>query len=134
MLAHLEEDVEIPAGPPRIPASPSPARRMRVPVSTPAGMLTDSERSFSTRPAPWQTLQGFLMVWPSPPQVGQVRSTVKKPCWARTLPMPEQVGQTVGSAPPSAPVPEQAVQATEVGTVMVFCAPRKASSSEMRML
>ena len=38
-------------------------------------------------------LQGFLMIWPRPEHVGQVRSTVKKPCCARTLPMPEQVGQ-----------------------------------------
>ena len=53
-------------------------------------------------------------------QVGQVRSTVKKPCCARTLPMPEQVGQETGSAPPSAPVPEQAAQATDVGTLIVF--------------
>ena len=42
---------------------------------------------------------------PWPLQVGQERSTVKKPCCARTLPMPEQVGQVVGSDPPSAPVP-----------------------------
>ena len=89
---------------------------MRVPVSTPAGMLTDKERSFSVRPAPPQDLQGFLMVWPAPAQVGQVRSTVKKPCWARTLPMPEQVGQVTGSAPPSAPVPLHTSQPTELGT------------------
>jgi hypothetical protein len=90
---------------------------MRVPVSTPAGMLTDSERSFSTRPAPPQALQGFLTIWPSPPQVGQVRSTVKKPCCARTLPMPEQVGQVTGSAPPSAPGAAQVSQATTGGHV-----------------
>ena len=57
------------------------------------GDVHDSERSFSTRPAPRQVVQGFLMIWPMPEQVGQVRSTVKKPCCARTLPMPEQVGQ-----------------------------------------
>ena len=33
------------------------------------------------------------MICPRPPQVGQVRSTVKKPCCALTLPWPEQVGQ-----------------------------------------
>src|SRR6056297_341086 len=104
-----------PGGPPRIPASPSPDRRMRVPVSTPAGMLTDSAFSFSSRPDPPQTRQGFLTIWPTPPQVGQVRSTVKKPCCARTFPMPEQVGQVCGSAPPSAPEPLQASHWTAVG-------------------
>ena len=38
--------------------------------------------------------------------------------------MPEQVGQVIGSAPPSAPVPLQTSQATEVGTVIVACLPR----------
>ena len=117
-----------------MPASPSPARRIRVPVSTPGGMLTDRVRSFSVRPCPPQDRHGFLTIWPSPAQVGQVRSTVKKPCWARTLPMPEQVGQVTGSAPPSAPVPRQVSQATEAGTLMVFWTPLNASSSVTRRL
>ena len=64
------------------------------------------------------------MIWPRPPQVGQVRSTVKKPCWARTLPWPEQVGQVEGSEPPSAPVPWQTSQAALDGTVIVAGLPR----------
>ena len=52
MRLDRQEDIEIAGGPPRRPASPSPARRMRVPSSTPAGMLTDSVRSLITRPAP----------------------------------------------------------------------------------
>ena len=67
-------------------------------------------------------------------QVGQVRSTVKKPCCARTLPIPEQVGQVDGSAPPSAPVPLQTSQTALVGTVMPACLPLKASSSVIRRL
>ena len=63
------------------------------------------------------------MIWPRPPQVGQVRSTVKKPCCARTLPWPEQVGQVAGSAPPWAPVPWQTSQAALDGTVIVACLP-----------
>ena len=97
---------------------------MRVPDSTPAGITTDRLRSCATRPAPAQDLQGFFTIWPLPLQVGQVRSTVKKPWLARTLPMPEQVGQGVGSAAPSAPVPLQEEQATAPGTVMVFSMPR----------
>ena len=69
-----------------------------------------------------------------PEQVGQVRSTVKNPCCARTLPMPEQVGHICGSAPLSAPVPLHSSQVTAVGTVMVFCTPWKASSRETRRL
>ena len=69
-----------PDGPPRMPASPSPDRRIRVPVSTPAGIFTESERSFSTRPAPEQDLHGLLIIWPMPEHVGQERSTVKNPC------------------------------------------------------
>ena len=59
---------------------------------------------------------------------------VKKPCWARTLPIPEQVGQAAGWAPPSAPVPEQASHWTEPGTVIVSCLPLNASSSVTRRL
>ena len=101
-----------------------------MPVSTPAGMLTASERCFSIRPAPWQAAQGFFTIWPWPLQVGHVRSTVKKPWLARTLPMPAQVGQVAGSTAPSAPVPLHSPQATEPGTEIVFCKPAKASSSE----
>ena len=64
---------------------------MRVPSSTPAGMFTASDFSFCTRPAPRQTGQGSAITWPAPWQVGQVRSTVKKPCCARTLPAPPHV-------------------------------------------
>ncbi len=70
---------------------------MRVPSSTPAGICTDRVRSRGTVPAPAQTRQGLRITRPEPPQVGQVRSTRKKPCWARTLPAPPQVGQV--SAP-----------------------------------
>ena len=82
-----------------------------------------SVRSFLTRPDPPQEAQGFLMICPRPPQVGQVRSTVKKPCCALTLPWPEQVGQVAGSAPPWAPVPWQASQAALDGTLIVACLP-----------
>ena len=54
---------------------------------------------------------------PVPRQFGQVRSMVKKPCCARTLPSPEQVGHVSGFEPASAPVPLQASQASAVGTL-----------------
>ena len=83
---------------------------MRVPSSTPAGMLTESVRSRVTRPAPPQAVQGFSMTWPRPWQDGQVRSRVKKPWAWRILPWPPQVEQVLGLVPALAPVPEQASQ------------------------
>ena len=41
-----------PAWPPLIPASPSPATRILLPSSTPAGILTDKVFSFLTLPSP----------------------------------------------------------------------------------
>src|SRR5262249_15388540 len=104
-----------PAGPPRPPASPSPASLMRVPSSTPAGMLTESARSRVTRPEPEQDGQGLSITWPRPWQLGQVRSRVKKPWAWRIRPWPPQVGQAFGLVPDLAPEPEQDSQVTEVG-------------------
>ena len=39
---------------------------MRVPSSTPWGMLTESWRSLVTRPAPLQAVQGSSIFWPLP--------------------------------------------------------------------
>ncbi len=69
---------------------------MRVPSSTPAGMLTESVRSRVTRPEPAQDGHGLSITWPRPWQVGQVRSSVKKPWAWRMRPAPPQVGQVFG--------------------------------------
>ncbi len=63
------------------------------------------------------------MTRPTPPQAGQVRSMVKKPCCARTRPAPSQVGQVTGRLPGSAPEPSQASHVTLVGTRICFSAP-----------
>src|ERR1700722_1993040 len=68
-----------PGSPPRAPASPSLARRMRVPSSTPAGILTSSDFSLRILPEPAHLRQGFLMILPAPWHDEQVRSIVKKP-------------------------------------------------------
>src|SRR5512147_2146860 len=96
---------------------------MRVPSSTPIGMVTDSVRSRVTRPAPEHDGQGVSIVSPRPWQVGQVRSMVKKPWLARTLPMPPQVRHETGDVPALAPEPEQASQVTEVGTLICAVLP-----------
>ena len=89
---------------------------MRVPSSTPGGMLIDSVRSRVTRPEPAHDAQGFSITWPRPWQIGQVRSSVKKPWVWRMLPWPLQVAQAFGLVPALAPVPEQTSQVTEVGS------------------
>ena len=89
-----QENVEIAGGPPRTPASPSPASRMRVPSSTPGGMLTESVRSRVTRPEPVQDGQASSIIWPRPWQPGQVRSSVKKPWPAAPGPRRRRSGRS----------------------------------------
>ena len=87
-----------------------------------------SVRSRPTVPTPWQTLHGLRMVRPAPPQVGQVRSTRKKPCCVRNLPVPLQVEQVSAVRfLSSEPVPVQASHTTRVGTRTFALAPAKAS-------
>ena len=115
MRLDAEEDVD-PRPARRTPASPSPASLILVPSSTPAGMFTDSVRSLVTRPCPEQAPQGSEITRPRPWQVGQVRSTVKKPEDVRTAPWPLQVGQVLGLVPGLAPDPLHGSQETDVGT------------------
>src|SRR5689334_6078052 len=107
---------------------------MRVPSSTPAGILTDSVRSRVTRPPPPHTLQGSSMTWPRPWQVGQVRSSVKNPCACLILPAPAQVEQGLGLVPALAPLPEHASQVTDVGMRICADLPANASSRLISML
>ena len=107
---------------------------MRVPSSTPEGMETDRVFSFCTLPMPPQDRQGSRITLHEPWQLGQVRSTVKKPDWERTRPLPWQVTQVTGAAAPAAPVPRQESHWTEVGTRMLVFLPAKASVSVISML
>ena len=107
---------------------------MRVPSSTPAGILTCRVFSRRTRPLPEQVRQGFSITRPAPWQLVQVRSTVKKPCCARMRPRPWQVWQVTGLEPGAAPMPLQSSHDTEVGTRMRASDPAKASSSDISRL
>ena len=97
-------------------------------------MLTESERSCVVRPVPEHLAQGDLITWPRPLQVGQVRSTEKKPCAARTRPAPPQVAHVEAWVPGLAPEPEHSVQETAEGTRICAVFPAKASSSETSIL
>ena len=100
---------------------------MRVPSSTPAGIVTCKLRSLVTRPWPPHELQGSLITWPRPAHVGQARSTVKKPDCERTAPAPPQVPQVFGWVPGLAPEPLHGSQVTDEGTRTVAVFPVKAS-------
>jgi len=107
---------------------------MRVPSSTPGGMLTESVRSRVTRLEPEQVGHGLSITWPRPWQPVQVRSSVKKPWAWRMRPAPPQCGQVFGLVPALAPVPEQASHDTEVGMRTCAVLPAKASSRLISML
>src|SRR5437588_9188683 len=107
---------------------------MRVPSSTPGGMLTERERSRVSRPEPEHDGQGLSITWPRPWQPAQVRSRVKDPCAWRSRPEPPQCGQVLGLLPALAPVPEQDSQETELGMRPWAALPAKASSRSISML
>src|SRR5215470_8055794 len=64
-----------PRPPPCVPPAPSPATRIREPVSTPAGILTSRLRRLLAHPVPRHSGQGFRLTCPDPPQVGQGSSS-----------------------------------------------------------
>src|SRR3569623_1076446 len=117
-----------PAGPPCSPASPSPASRMRSPLSTPGGIFTCRVLCSWTRPWPWQLAHGSLITLPLPRQRGQVCCSEKKPCCIRTWPTPPQVVQVTGLLPLAAPEPAHTAQSTSIGTRIFTAVPCTASS------
>ena len=68
-----------PAGPPRMPASPLPGRRIFEPSLTPAGMLTRYFLSSRSRPWPLQVGHGSSITVPEPPQREHGRVIEKTP-------------------------------------------------------
>src|SRR5215510_13595246 len=118
-----------PDGPPLRPASPSRAKRIRSPLSTPAGTLTDSVLFLRTRPRPPHSRHGLSIVAPAPPQLGQVCWIEKKPCATRTWPTPLHVLQLIGCEPGSAPFPVQRTHSTCAGISSVIESPATACSS-----
>ena len=94
-----------PGDDPLAPASPSPERRILVPLSTPAGTFTDNFLFLLTRPWPLQGLHGSPIISPTPEHEAQVLSIVKKPCWALILPYPPHWLHCLGLEPLFAPEP-----------------------------
>ena len=73
---------------PLVPASPSPFTRRREPVSTPGGMVTESERVSCTLPSPRQLSHGVWTMVPVPPQRGQGCAIWKMPLEVTIEPEP----------------------------------------------
>ena len=69
-----------PGAEPLAPASPSPERRIRVPLSTPEGTFTESFLLLFTLPCPLHGRHGSPMISPTPEQEAHVLSIVKNPC------------------------------------------------------
>src|ERR687898_241522 len=119
-----------PAGPPRMPASPLPGRRIREPSLTPAGMLTRYFLSSRSLPCPPHVGHGSSITVPEPPQREHGRVIENTPWPWDSTPRPWQTGQTIGEVPGRAPVPRQVLHATWVATETGTCAPSIACSNE----
>ena len=98
-----------PAGPPPGPTSPSPASWMRVPLSTPAGILTVSVRRERIRPSPAHSGHGVGTTVPKPWHCGHGREVMTWPRKDRvtceTSPRPRHMSQVCAEVPGAAPSP-----------------------------
>src|SRR3954452_144576 len=123
-----------PDGPPRSPASPLPASRIREPSLTPGGMLTRYFLTSRSRPWPAQVGQGSSMTVPAPLQRAQGRVIENRPWPWDSTPRPWHTGQTTGEVPGRAPVPRQVVHGAWVATETGICAPSTACSNDSETL
>lgn len=118
-------------GPPPGPTSPSPASWIRVPLSTPAGILTVSVRRERMRPSPHGTWHGVGTTVPKPWHWGQGREVMTWPRNDRvtcdTSPRPRHMSHVCAEVPGAAPSPEQVVQTTAVSTWISLVVPKAAS-------
>src|SRR5690606_16329260 len=109
-----------PGGPPPGPTSPSPDSGMRVPESTPAGILMVSDRRVRTLPSPEHSPHGRGLTVPYPWHCGHGRVVITWPrndrCTWLTSPWPPHVGQVVSDDPGAVPSPLHAMQTIAVST------------------
>ena len=88
---------------------------MRVPSSTPGGMLTDSVRSRVTRPEP-RAGRARILDHLAAALAGRTGALQREEALrVADAAVPPQVAQVFGLVPALAPVPEQVSQVTEVG-------------------
>ena len=100
-----------PGGPPRSPAWPRPAIRIRWPSEIPAGTSTENFARSTLRPLPRQDLHGSRGTRPSPWQASQAAARTTCPngvlATVRSWPAPPQREQVSIGVPGSAPLPRQ---------------------------
>ncbi len=127
--------VQVTGGPPPGPTSPSPASWIRVPLSTPAGILTVSVLRERTRPSPAHSGHGFGTMVPKPWHCGHGLDVMTWPRKDRvtceTSPRPRHMSQVCAEVPGAAPSPLQVLQTTAVSTWMSLVVPKAASSSSI---
>src|SRR5919201_3622505 len=120
-----------PAAPPTPPGSPFPARRMRAPSRTPAGILTRIVRVRRCVPEPPHVVHAVSTIRPLPPHVGHGRDIEKNPWFSAISPVPAHVGHVVGDVPGSAPLPPHREQVAGPSIRIGSVVPRSASSKEI---
>ena len=105
-----------------------------IPSSTPAGMLISTTSSPFTTPVPPHSLHLFLIIVPSPLQVGHSDCVCIIPntdlTVRATTPRPLHVGQVSGVLPPSAPEPWQHEHVMSFLTLNFLVTPEATSCSE----
>src|SRR5476649_1526479 len=97
----------------------------------PAGILTVIFLSRAMRPAPLHSGHGLVMTLPAPRHCGQVRATVKKPCWKRTCPWPLHCGHALAVEPGADPEPVHVSHISCRGIWIDVSAPFADSSNEI---
>src|SRR2546425_9586692 len=105
-----------------------------MPSSMPGGIFTFSTCSPRRRPSPRQSRHGLLLIWPSPPQRGQGRATVRKPWLMRTSPRPWHVSHVVLCVPGSLPVPLHVSQRSSRGIWIFVSSRSEEHTSELQSL
>src|SRR3989338_1465384 len=124
-----------PACIPLSPDSPSPWILKFVPSTAPAGIFISIFLVFSTTPLPLHSWHSLLMYFPWPLHFLQVVVVENSPkgvlCVLVLTPLPRHSSHVMISSGLSAPVPLHLWHSSSFNTLIVFAAPKAASSSSI---
>src|SRR3989338_1125552 len=117
------------------PASPSPEILKFVPSAAPSGIFISIFLVLWTVPLPPHSVQWFFIIFPCPLQRPHVDVVWNIPkgvlCVLVAVPLPPQSGHFTASSGFSAPVPWHFGHSSSLGILIVFAAPKAASSSSI---
>src|SRR5215468_5761891 len=122
-----------PRPPPWTPPAPSPATRMREPVSTPAGIFTSRLRRLFAQPPPWHCGHGLRLTRPDPPHAGQGSSSSNDS--GRLTPVKassRESSMATSTSPPRPAATHEVVEIDVLGLAEAGRSPRPAQISEDR--